>query len=86
MADTTIKVNSNVRDRLAVLARQRGCTLGELVADLAAKTPTEEELNERYAAAADYIQRNLYPGFDDADRLAGEQLWRDLDSGRVTAI
>ena len=86
MADTTIKVNTAVRDRLAVLARQRGCTLGELVADLAAATPTREELDERYATAAEYIRKNLNPDFTDDDRLVGEQLWRDLDSGRVTAI
>jgi hypothetical protein len=86
MADTTIKVNTVVRDRLAVLARQRGCTLGELVADLAAKTPTREELDDRYAKAAAYIRKNLDPDFTDNDRVAGEQLWRDLDAGRVTTI
>jgi hypothetical protein len=75
-----------VRDRLAVLARQRGCTLGELVADLAANTPTQEELDERYAAAASYIQANLCPSFTEDDRAAGAQLWQDLDSGRVTTI
>jgi hypothetical protein len=86
MADTTIKVNVSVRDRLAVLARQRGCTLGELVAELAAKTPTQDELDARYAAAASYIQENLVPGFSEDDRKAGEQLWRDLDAGLVTSI
>jgi hypothetical protein len=86
MGDTTIKVNIAVRDRLAVLARQRGCTLGELVADLAANMPTQEELDARYAAAASYIQANLVPGFSEDDRKAGAQLWRDLDAGLVTSI
>jgi hypothetical protein len=86
MGDTTIKVNIAVRDRLAVLARQRGCTLGELVAELAAGTPTQEELDARYAAAASYIQENLCPDFTKDDREAGEQLWRDLDAGLVTSI
>ncbi|MEV4137040.1 hypothetical protein AB0J72_33325 [Dactylosporangium sp. NPDC049742] len=33
MSTTTIKVDSAVRDRLAVLARERGTTMGALLAD-----------------------------------------------------
>lgn len=34
MTTTTIKVESTVRDRLAVLARHRGITMGALLADV----------------------------------------------------
>jgi len=34
MITTTIKVESTVRDRLAVLARDRGTTMGALLADV----------------------------------------------------
>jgi hypothetical protein len=44
MPDTTIKVDSAVRDRLAVLAAQRGATIRDLVTELAASRPTQEEL------------------------------------------
>jgi hypothetical protein len=47
MADTTIKVPTEVRDRLAVLAASRSTTIGRLVADLAETTLTDEERAER---------------------------------------
>lgn len=34
MSTTTIKVDSSVRDRLAILARERGTTMGALLADV----------------------------------------------------
>lgn len=57
MADTTIKVDSTVRDRLAVLAAQRGSTIRALVAELAAATPTRVELDARYSAATPRCSR-----------------------------
>ena len=33
MSTTTIKVDTTIRDRLAVLARQRGTTMGDLLAE-----------------------------------------------------
>ncbi|HSV67216.1 MAG TPA: hypothetical protein VLJ59_15065 [Mycobacteriales bacterium] len=86
MYDTTIKVDNTVRDRLAVLAAQRGSTIRSLVAELAAATPTREELDARHTAATAYIREHLVPDFDDADVAAGEQLWRDLESGRRTSL
>jgi hypothetical protein len=50
MADTTIKVPTEVRDRLAVLAASRSTTIGRLVADLAETTLTDEERAERVEA------------------------------------
>jgi hypothetical protein len=61
VSDTTIKVDSAVRDRLAVLAAQRGSTIRDLVAELAEATPTREELAARQAKAAAYIAEHLLP-------------------------
>lgn len=85
MADTTIKVDSSVRDRLAVLAAQRGGSIRDLVAELARATPTREEMTERHAAAAAYLREHLSPDLDDADMALGEQFWSELASGRVPA-
>jgi hypothetical protein len=79
MADTTIKVDSAVRDRLAVLAAQRGSTIRDLVAELAEATPTREELAARQTAAAAYVAAHLAPGFAASDIAAGEQLWQELE-------
>jgi hypothetical protein len=82
VADTTIKVDSAVRDRLAVLAAQRGSTIRDLVAELAEATPTQQELAARQAAAAAYVTEHLMPGFNAADVAAGEQLWQELESAQ----
>ncbi len=83
MSDTTIKVDSAVRDRLAVLAAQRGSTIRDLVSQLAAATPTREELTARYAAAAGYVREHLSPQLSEEDLAAGERFWRELEHGRV---
>lgn len=84
--DTTIKVTADVRDRLAILARERGCTIGELVSGLAANSPTRAELDARHAAAVAHIRQHLVPDFDETDAAAGEQMWRDLAAGRISTI
>lgn len=80
MADTTIKVATSVRDRLAVLAAQRGATIRDLVAELAQATPTSEELAARHAAATAYLREQLAPNLDAA---TGESFWAELEAGRT---
>jgi predicted transcriptional regulator len=41
MTTTTIKVDSGVRDRLALLARERGITMGALLAEAAERLERE---------------------------------------------
>jgi hypothetical protein len=86
MADTTIKVDTKVRDRLATLARERGTTIRELVADLADARLTRQELDARGAAATAYIREHLVPDFNEEDIAAGKQMLRDLAAGRLKAI
>ena len=81
--DTTIKVASEVRDRLARIAAERGSTLRDLVASLADATSTQQELAERRAAAAAYVREHLAPGFGEEDLAAGERIWRELEQGRL---
>ena len=50
MANTTIQVPVEVRDHLAVLAAERGLTIGQLVGALSAREPTAEQLAARVAA------------------------------------
>lgn len=69
-----------MRDRLALLAVQRGSTIRDLVAELAEATPTREELAARQAAAADYVAEHLLPGFNADDVAAGERLWQKLEA------
>lgn len=83
MADTTIKVDSAVRDRLAVLAAQRGSSIRDLVEQLAAATPTREELAARHAAATAYVREHFCPQLDDADTAAGQRFWQELEAGQA---
>jgi predicted transcriptional regulator len=80
MSDTTIKVPSEVRDRLAELAAERGTTIRDLVTRLAQETSTEQERRQRQDAAVQYVRDHLRPDFSTADVEAGEQIWRDLES------
>ena len=80
MPDTTIKVDSTVRDRLALLAAQRGATIRDLVSELAASTPTREELAARQVAATAHLREQLCPDLDDDDLADGERFWRELEA------
>ena len=80
MSDTTIKVDSAVRDRLALLASEHGMTIRDLVTHLATTTATQQELRERRRAAEAYVTEHLRPDFDAADADAGEQFWQGLEA------
>jgi predicted transcriptional regulator len=87
MADTTIKVDPAVRDRLLELARERGTTMRDLVAQLAGATPTKEELQKQYEETKAYVEEHfLGRPYTEEDERAGEQLWADLEAGRIGEI
>ncbi|GIG89146.1 cupin domain-containing protein [Plantactinospora endophytica] len=79
--DTTIKVDAAVRDRLAVIARERGVTVRDLVAELSNGTPTAAELRERADSAARYLRSRLGVDLDADDISAGERFWQGIASG-----
>ncbi|MFD7442072.1 hypothetical protein [Streptomyces sp. NPDC059909] len=87
MADTTIKVDSAVRDRLLELARERGMTMRDLVAELAGATPTKAELQRRYEETKAYCEEHFLGGpFTEEDEKAAEKLWADLEAGRIGEV
>ncbi|MER7959846.1 hypothetical protein [Streptomyces sp. NPDC096030] len=45
--DTTIKIDSGARDRLATLAKARGVTMRALIEEFAASSLTPQELQDR---------------------------------------
>ncbi|MDJ0347559.1 hypothetical protein QMK19_40960 [Streptomyces sp. H10-C2] len=87
MSDTTIKVDSLVRDRLAELARERGTSIRDLVGDLAETTPTRQELQARFDAAKTYVEDHFLEAPLTAGELAqAEQWWQDIASGAAGEI
>jgi predicted DNA-binding ribbon-helix-helix protein len=79
--DTTIKVDAAIRDRLAQIARERGMTTRDLIAELARATLTRHELRERATVAAEYLRTRVTPDLTDADILAGVEVWRTIEAG-----
>jgi hypothetical protein len=87
MADTTIKVDPAVRDRLQELARERGMSMRDLVAELAGAVPTREELRKRYEETRAYVEEHfLGRRYTEEDEKAGEQLWADIEAGRIGEV
>ncbi|MBC9729943.1 hypothetical protein H8R17_35950 [Streptomyces sp. TRM68367] len=82
MADTTVKVDPAVRDRLMVLARERGTTMRDLIAELAGLTPTKEELRKRYEETKAYCETHFGVTLTDEDHDRAEKVWQDLEAGR----
>lgn len=83
MVDTSVKVDELVRDRLAQLAREKGTTIRELVAELAGARLTAAEIDARYAGAHARITEHLCPDLTAADTAAGRWAWEELRAGRV---
>jgi predicted transcriptional regulator len=80
MSTTTIKVDSAVRDRLAVLARERGTTMGALLAE-AAEGLEREAFFARARAQLEQLRQDD-PDAWEADRAESRQ-WQsgtDRDS------
>jgi hypothetical protein len=84
MSDTTtIKVDVRTRDRLNMLAAERGTTVKELVDDFADETLTRQELAARAKAAAAYIRKHLAHDLSQKDISAGARFWEELEAGNV---
>ncbi|GGO58887.1 ribbon-helix-helix protein [Streptomyces lasiicapitis] len=55
--DTSIKTTKDVRDRLKVLASERGTTMNDLLEELVSRELTEEEKEERAQYAMEEIRQ-----------------------------
>jgi hypothetical protein len=78
MSLTTIKLDTETRDRLSAVARKRDLTLGELVLELTQKAEEEEYWRDIHAAYA-RLQREDPAGWD--DYLAELSLWENANDG-----
>ncbi|MEU4682203.1 hypothetical protein [Streptomyces xinghaiensis] len=83
MADTTIKITDDVRDRLRILAEERGTSVRSLVERMATETPTEAERTERTARGLAYIRANLCPDLTEEDVRRAQQWRADIAAGRL---
>lgn len=82
MADTTVKIDPAVRDRLLALARERGMTMRDFIAELVGATPTKEELQKRYEETKAYCETHFGVSLTDEDHERAERVWQDLEAGR----
>jgi predicted DNA-binding protein len=55
--DTSIKTTTDVRDRLRILARERGTTMNELLKELVTRELTEEEKELRAQQALEEVRQ-----------------------------
>jgi hypothetical protein len=83
MADTTIKITEEVRDRLRLLAEERGMSTRAFVEKLVAATPTESERAERTARGIAYVRANFGVELTDADLRDGAAWRTAIATGRV---
>lgn len=83
MADITIKISDEVRDRLRMLAEERGISVRALVERLAAQTATEAERAEATARGLAHVRAHLCPDLTDEDVRRAQQWRADIAVGRV---
>ncbi|MFB9387998.1 hypothetical protein ACFPM3_12635 [Streptomyces coeruleoprunus] len=81
MADTTVKIDPAVRDRLMVLAREHGMTMRDYLAELVGATPTLEERRKRYEETKAYCETHFGVTLTDEDHDRVEKVWRELEAG-----
>ncbi|MFF5639642.1 CopG family transcriptional regulator [Streptomyces sp. NPDC012825] len=71
---TSIKTSEEVRDRLRVLAEERGTTITDLIEELAAKELTAAEREQRAAEAA----AELGVPYTEQVQQAGQDAWAKI--------
>ncbi|MFJ9461469.1 hypothetical protein ACIRST_41165 [Kitasatospora sp. NPDC101447] len=74
MADATIKVSPDTRDRLAALAAADGTTIGAQVARLVAAQPTAEQIAERVAEGRRLLREHFGMTLTDTELDEGPDL------------
>ncbi len=74
MADATIKVSPDTRDRLAALAAASGTTIGAQVALLVEQQPTAEQIAERVAEGRRLLREHFGMTLTDTELDQGPDL------------
>jgi predicted DNA-binding protein len=76
--DTSIKTTRDVRDRLRVLASERGTTMNDLLAELVARELTEEEKEQRAQQALEEIRQTTGVTVSDSARTRARAFLQNL--------
>ncbi|MEW2581153.1 hypothetical protein [Streptomyces syringium] len=71
---TSIKTSEKVRDRLRILAEERGTTITDLLEELATGALTQAEREQRAAEAA----RELGVEYDEQVQQVGQDAWSKI--------
>jgi hypothetical protein len=79
-ADSSIKVSKAARERLGILAAERGTTIRGLVEDLAGAQLTRSELEARGEAARAYLRLHMNVDVSEDDLSAGDRLLQEMAS------
>ena len=74
MADTTIKVSTETRDRLATLASENGTSIGQLVTRLSYQQFTADEIAERVALTRQVLRESFGMTLTDEDLDTGPNI------------
>lgn len=82
MSDAMIRVPSEVRDRLAVIAESRGTSIRSLVQEFAETTLTDEERRERAERTRAYLAEHFGVEVSDEESAAMGRKLRDAFAGR----
>ncbi|MEU1503107.1 hypothetical protein [Streptomyces sp. NPDC005732] len=72
---TSIKTSEEVRDRLSVIAAERGTTITELLDELANREPTDAESEQQRAVAA---AAELGIDYSEQVQHAGQHAWAKI--------
>ncbi|MFI1564525.1 hypothetical protein ACH4ZX_15980 [Streptomyces sp. NPDC020490] len=83
--DTSIKTTKDVRDRLKVLAGERGTTMNDLLAELVARELTEGEKEQRAQQALEEIRRTTGVNVSDEARTRARAFLQSLGRERHAA-
>ncbi|MFF9607719.1 hypothetical protein ACF1GY_36590 [Streptomyces sp. NPDC014684] len=83
--DTSIKTTRDVRDRLKVLASERGTTMNDLLAELVARELTEEEKEQRVQQALEEIRQTTGVTVSDSARSQARAFLQSLGQEHYAA-
>ncbi|MEV7737376.1 hypothetical protein AB0O75_35780 [Streptomyces sp. NPDC088921] len=83
MSDAMIRVPSEVRDRLAVIAESRGTSIRSLVQEFAETTLTPEERHERAERTRAYLAEHFGVEVTDEESAAMRRKLRDAFAHRT---
>ncbi|MEU2955639.1 hypothetical protein [Streptomyces xanthochromogenes] len=86
MADTTIKVDEQVRDRLRTVAEERGLSTRALAESVLMGLSTQAERDERAARGLAYVHAHLCPDLSPHDIERADAWYADIVAGQAGEV